>query len=130
MAKGRKREGELFYGSNRRLPLTHESVLSVYLDSYRQAPAALSLSQDYHVPLERQRKWTRFIQYGFPSAPRYSRAEGRTFDLLRMLTPSRVRFCVQRKARREVLFALGRAGYSGSAPRSHYRRSGSSLYKC
>lgn len=38
--------------------------------------------------------------------------------------------CVRRKRRREVLFALGRAGYRGSAPKRHYRRTADSYYRC
>lgn len=48
---------------------------------------------------------------------------------LLMRVPSRVQFCVDRKARREVLFAFKRAGYRGSAPRS-YKRTDDSQYSC
>lgn len=41
-----------------------------------------------------------------------------------------VDFCVRRKARREVLFAVRRAGFRGSAPKRSYRRSGDSQYRC
>lgn len=44
--------------------------------------------------------------------------------------PGRVRFCVQRAQRRQVLFALGRAGYSGSAPKRSYRRTQNSQWRC
>lgn len=44
--------------------------------------------------------------------------------------PLRVGFCVRRKARREVLFALRRAGYGGSAPKRHYRRTQDSQWRC
>lgn len=44
--------------------------------------------------------------------------------------PSRVAFCVRRKQRREVLFALKRAGYSGSARKGHWRRTAYSKYRC
>lgn len=44
--------------------------------------------------------------------------------------PSRVRFCVSRKIRREALFAFGRAGFRGSAPKRHYRRVATSNYRC
>lgn len=49
-------------------------------------------------------------------------------ELKRM--PSRVRFCLQRKARREALFAFGRAGFRGSAPKRSYRRTVNSNYGC
>lgn len=44
--------------------------------------------------------------------------------------PSRVKFCLARKSRREVLFAMGRAGFGGSAPKKHYRRTSNSNYGC
>lgn len=44
--------------------------------------------------------------------------------------PSRVLFCVRRKQRRETLFAIRRAGYSGSAPKRHYYRKLTSSYGC
>lgn len=51
-------------------------------------------------------------------------------NVLRMANPLRVLFCVRRKMRREVLFALRRAGYSGSARKRHYHRSQESKYGC
>lgn len=129
MAKGYKREGALSYGANRRLPLTHESVLSAYLDNYRPALEAPPLSQGYPDPVRQRSSWSRFLQYGFPSAPRYSRKEGRSFNVLQMLTPSRVAFCVRRKMRREVLFSYRRIGFSGSSP-GPYRRNQNSQYRC
>jgi len=44
--------------------------------------------------------------------------------------PKRVRFCVARKVRRGVLFALRKAGYSGSGPKKHYRRDAKSQWRC
>lgn len=44
--------------------------------------------------------------------------------------PHRVRECLVRKQRREVLFAFKRAGFSGSAPKRSYRRTVSSKYGC
>jgi len=44
--------------------------------------------------------------------------------------PRLVKFCRQRKERREVLFAMRRAGFSGSAPKRHYRRTPDSLFGC
>lgn len=51
---------------------------------------------------------------------------------LRMRNPSQVLFCLKRKIRRGVLFALGVGGKSGSAPgrRGKYRRTGNSQYGC
>lgn len=44
--------------------------------------------------------------------------------------PDRVKFCVQRKERRETLFALNRAGYSGSAKKRFWNRKKSSQWRC
>lgn len=51
--------------------------------------------------------------------------------------PTRVKFCTRRKERREVLFALDRAGYRGSGPgrsrhpdEPRYRRTEESNYTC
>lgn len=41
-----------------------------------------------------------------------------------------VAYCARRKVRRQVLFALRRAGYSGSAPKKHYQRGQSSQWRC
>ena len=49
---------------------------------------------------------------------------------LRVRVPNRVYFCVQRQQRKQVLFALGRAGYSGSARKRHYNRTQNSQYRC
>lgn len=61
--------------------------------------------------------------------PSLLKAQLRALEEVRARAPSRVRFCVQRKQRKEVLFALGRAGFSGSA-RGKYRRTSSSQYRC
>lgn len=53
----------------------------------------------------------------------------RPLPVLREL-PYRVRECVRRKDRREVLFAFRRAGYSGSAPKRKYFRKLMSNYGC
>lgn len=57
---------------------------------------------------------------------------GRVFSWLPFLNrmPMRVKFCVQRKVRRQVLFAFRRAGYSGSARKAHWNRSANSNYGC
>lgn len=44
--------------------------------------------------------------------------------------PSRVKFCLERGQRREVLFALKKAGFRGSAPKRRYRRTANSNYGC
>lgn len=73
------------------------------------------------------------ISYRFPLAKRvFGRAVRSKVGLRSLLVsmPSRVRFCVQRAQRREVLFAMRRAGYAGSAPKGRYRRNAFSSYRC
>lgn len=53
-----------------------------------------------------------------------------SWDTLQIRVPRKAVFCVRRKSRREVLFALRRAGFRGSAPKRHYRRSQDSLWRC
>lgn len=48
----------------------------------------------------------------------------------RVRSPKKVMFCVVRKQRRQVLFALRRAGYSGSVKKRFYRRDYSSQWRC
>lgn len=49
-----------------------------------------------------------------------------------MLRPRRVAFCVRRFIRKEVLFAIRKAGFRGSGPGrdGRYRRTGDSAYRC
>lgn len=49
---------------------------------------------------------------------------------LRFGFPKSVRVCVSRKQRREVLFSLRKAGFSGSARKKRYRRNAFSQYGC
>lgn len=71
----------------------------------------------------------------FPYGPRprpslRGPAQYAAMRLLRMLIPLRVRFCVSRNQRREVLFAKRLAGYSGSARKRHWYRNQNSQYSC
>lgn len=56
-------------------------------------------------------------------------ASWQAFRLLKVRVPSRVRFCVQRHQRKQVLFARGVAGRRGSAP-GPYRRTENSQWRC
>lgn len=124
-----------FYESNRMLPrrtyrdfegelLYSSPSQAVYRESRRDGrmPAfSTRVTLSYPVPAKRSVFAKSFA----------SRGVRLQYPVLRVLNkqPMRVRFCVQRKTRREVLFALRRAGYSGSAPRS-YSRSANSNYGC
>lgn len=69
----------------------------------------------------------------FPAKPgrqaRLSLGRSIYLPMLREM-PSRVKECIKRSDRREVLFAFKRAGYSGSAPKRHYNRKLFSRYGC
>lgn len=62
-------------------------------------------------------------------AQRRRALDWRAFNALRVAVPQRVRFCIQRKSRREVLFAFRVAGRRGSAP-GPYRRRVESSWSC
>lgn len=65
----------------------------------------------------------RSVAFGF------LRRQPRVFlDALR--ADPRVSFCVSRKKRREVLFALNRAGFRGSARKVKWKRSYNSQWRC
>lgn len=132
-----KREGgPQFSGPSRGLlPLAHESVRQAIL-GLADGPLPLwrgarPLAAVY-LPRARARDWMRrVVSYTPPLAKpaegRLSRGRYSALRLLRMAAPARVRFCVQRKVRREVLFAKGRGGYGGHG---RYFRNASSQYSC
>lgn len=84
--------------------------------------------------------WTGFLPPPALPAPRvvpaakaalpWRRSKYSALRELAMRAPSRTRFCIQRKARRQVLFALRRAGYAGSAKARTWRRTSNSQYAC
>lgn len=132
MARRRsKRQGELTYGSRRSLPLTHESAQRLPEDGLPATVWSSGLGSG---------GWGRSPHISFVArilaalARRQATppAKPRSFLSLGQLSfraPARVRVCVQRKARREVLFAFNRAGFRGSAP-GRYRRTQDSQYSC
>lgn len=81
----------------------------------------------------RSRPGRAFHQVTLSAPPRVRAGERRRVPVLpRSLafrSPQRVNRCIRRKDRREVLFALNRAGYSGST-RGPYRRTFYSNYSC
>lgn len=80
----------------------------------RRAPVLLSPSPYRHAPEGR---------FG-------RRLSGLASRVLRVTAPKKVLFCVSRKTRRQVLFAKGRAGFSGSVKKRFFRRDSSSQYRC
>lgn len=61
----------------------------------------------------------------------------RLLSISRVRVPFYARFCIERRIRREVLFAIGKAGFSGSGAGSRrkglwrtYRRTNSSQFSC
>lgn len=95
---------------------------------YPWRPYLGTLSPGLRSPQSRRSQAGRGYSYSAP--PRPSRRAFGFQSLLSIATPSRVAFCVRRTIRRQVLFALGRAGYSGSAPKRHYRRTQNSQWRC
>lgn len=83
---------------------------------------------------------SRTTRASVPTTRLWSRAYN-PMHVLRVANPKRVLFCVKRKIRREVLFAIGKSGRPGRAPgrlksgkgggfRRTYTRNGNSLYGC
>lgn len=58
------------------------------------------------------------------------RAPRRRAMPLQFPIPERVLLCVRRKERRRALFAFGRAGFSGSARKRHWKRNQFSNWRC
>lgn len=133
------------YGANSMLPRTQERVprsMQRSLMSARKAGITLlspakriSFLQVRPVrrPLVRPSPLSRKVGRAFVfRSPFYSQYR-QMLSLGRMVArPSRVMFCVKRKIRKEVLFALRKAGYRGSGPgrRRTYRRTGDSSHGC
>lgn len=61
---------------------------------------------------------------------RFSSRGGPLVARLVMDAPDRVLFCMRRKIRREVLFAMNRAGFGGSARKRFWDRTEDSQYGC
>ena len=108
--------------------------------SRRLPPRRFSISQDVadYGPFSRSADFpptSRSSSYKAGLRPRKRPAE-RWVDqysalaILQTLAPSRALHCVRRKLRREVLFALRRAGFSGSAPKREYNRTADSQWRC
>lgn len=124
------RQGEPYIRSNTPavLPLPDESLLR----SFRAVAPEPRPWEPVNLPELRRRRMDPTPLY--PAKRRslrspFAKRPGYLLQKLYMRQPERVRFCVQRSQRREVLFALNRAGYSGSAP-GRYRRTQNSQYRC
>lgn len=136
MAKRRRRSsytrrGEPYYRSSRpaRLPPAHERVRRLPQDpDFRVTVPFVALRQSPARALAR-----RLSVFLPPAAtPLRRRGVSRRYEALRQLpvaVPRKVRFCVERKRRREVIFAIGVGGRRGSAP-GPYRRTQESQYAC
>lgn len=125
-----RRAGEARYSSSAAmaLPRTHEGVR-------RYSPWAMSapsLAQAQGVWRRLARPTLFPVPLAKPAVGRLSSGRYSPLSVLRMRVPTRVRFCVQRRTRREVIFALGVGGSRGSAGGRHgtYRRNGNSAFRC
>lgn len=81
--------------------VVHRRKASVYYPPSRSLPSRISRPSAYDV--------LRYVRYA---------------------NPSRVLMCVKRQVRRQVLFAIRKAGFSGSARKKHWRRTRDSFYGC
>lgn len=81
--------------------------------------------------VERRDLFRRFsVSFRFRSPVAVKRS--RFFNIpygLEIRVPARVRFCLRRKQRREVLFARRKVGFSG-ATKGPYRRTANSMWRC
>lgn len=118
--------GESFFDSNRRLPRVFEDDLLSQFDRRAEPwPTSGRDLADYHMPFS---SGMRLFQSGFPAVARQGKRDYSAMRILRIAVPSKVKFCIVRKVRREVLFArdvAGRRGLSGP-----YRRNQNSQYSC
>lgn len=127
-----RRQGAASYSANRRLPLTHESVRWSYQAWRDRSPVVLpGYGAEPHNSVRRVRSnLYSEIHNPLPPAKRLSRPFREWQRVLRRVSASpSLGFCLRRKSRREVLFALQKVGFSG-ATRGRYRRTANSLISC
>lgn len=138
--------GELSYGSQRSWPSAIERLsVNEELNALRSIPNSYFFSDasDEHdfphaltfVPAKQYLPKARRVglaAYGVGNLLYQYHRDVAPLRKLKMLAPKRVLFCIRRKVRREVLFALRRAGFRGSGPGKggRYRRTQDSQYRC
>lgn len=122
------RTGELFSRSSGTLPRTSYRVPRLMLYDEPLQAVVPSLRRDAERRPALRMPISRFAKRGFSRENPRAMLQSVSFRVSEL--PSRVRFCIERKQRREALFAFGRAGYSGSVKKRSYRRSSSSKYGC
>lgn len=99
------------------------------LDLLQGAPEAVSFHSRVRPLFDSGPEFFRTRPAGYRPAGRVVRSDPR-YSALRILQSNpRVRHCVQRRRRREVLFAHRVAGRSGGSP-GPYRRTYSSQFRC
>lgn len=135
-----RRGGPQFFSPNRpeRLPppqsvRVRRNVVDDYTPSYLRLSAFQPVVHRQVFTLAQLRPRV-FSPVSPPPVPRYGRRLNfGKYSALRQLAvklPSRVKFCLDRRERREVLFAKRLAGYSGSARKRYWNRSQNSQYSC
>lgn len=122
------------------LPRPHESVRQVYsgadfgdfLDPGTGYRAVNLFGQTWpeEARFQYRRKRSLTLPLAEPSEARDTSQRYLPLRLLEIRLPAKVRFCVQRQQRRQVLFAKGRAGYRGSAKKRFWRRTANSQWRC
>lgn len=131
----RSRTGEHNYRSNKRalLPRPHESVRLESSDVYRN-PGSVLFSRETHIPTRPARQLDKLLRARLlsPVNQNLNQALKNPFAPLRVVSiqkPAKVKFCVNRSIRKEVLFAKNIAGKKGSSP-GPYKRTQNSQYSC
>lgn len=134
-----KRPGEsVVVDSNRRLPRAHESVRRFLFEELQGSDRSVGGVLRGLAPLsvaQRDVGLKQWVGVNRRSPTKRAFSKARYYNKLGALAiaaPSRVQFCVRRKVRREVLFAIRKVGRSGSSPGRYrrYRRTGDSRYSC
>ena len=128
-----KRAGETYDFSNPRLPRAHESVRRMLRDEERsRVERILELARPKATvypgsPLQRVSRYR--FESRTPSHPAKPNRLSLELRRLRISKPHKVAFCVRRKQRREVLFAMRVAGERGVGRGRAWRRK-DSQYTC
>lgn len=118
------------YKAERRLPEPLERLLTDQLIPYPYNP----VTDRSYPPLFQSSRPPRVhlppVNYGRKLKALPTARQFRSLKALHTPEAYRAKHCLDRKQRREVLFAYGRAGLSGKQIGKRYRRTASSTYSC
>lgn len=124
-----RRAGEAYYPSSAStaLPRTHEGVRRY--QPWGISSASLATPQGFYERFSRRPTVRPIFSLAKPAVGRLSPGRWSALSELQIRAPARARFCVQRKQRKEVLFALRIAG-RGAGGHGRYRRTANSAFSC